>query len=363
MKTMRNLFLLCAGLSLYACSSDDEVTNQLPEGEGMVEVKIVNPLSRAVATGNSSNVSVADGDVTVTLYYKDGETIKQHGTVTINTSTGDVAKFWNVTNPYLVTASIHGGKAPATSAAVTESVVTFENYGGIETYQIAPNANVPAYGETKTITKTTNSEVNDGKTYQMYTADLTMQVPFARLEFTVKRSDAESGFTTLNLGGVYLDNLLATGGATTPTNYKHPADDNFEGFITTATGDDALSGLYDTPASDFAFTAANVIAPSESKVYAYNIFPAEGTTNMPVIKVWFKDATDDPSVLPYQYAIIDTYGTLTGFEAGKIYKINAAALTDTNILPTEDGADAAFGVNVTVTQASWTVETVDATWQ
>ena len=196
----------------------------------------------------------------------------------------------------------------------------------------------------------------------MYSASLTMRVPFARIEFTVKRSADASGFTTLDLGGVYLDNLLASGSAISPTYYKHPSDDSFEGFTTTATGDDALTGLYDTPTSAFSFLAAGITAPSESTVYAYNIFPASGS-DMPIIKVWFNNATDTPSVLPYQYAIIDTYTGLSGFEAGKIYKINAAALTDDNILPTEDGTDAEFGVNVTVTQAAWTVETVAATWQ
>lgn len=358
MKTLKSLLMLCAGLSFCACSSDNEP--QLPEGTGMVEVKIVNPLSRAEMTGHSSNVSVANGTVTVTLYC--GDSYTEHSSVEIDTSSESVAKFWNVTDPKLVTASIHGGKAPATSTAVTENVVTLENYGGIETYQMLPSEAVPAYGETTSFVKTSNSEENGGKTYQMYSASLTMQVPFARLEFTVKRSDAASGFTSLNLGGVYLDNLYATGSDTEPTNYKHPSDDSFDGFTTTATGDDALTGLYDSPSETFSFLGANVVAPSESTVYAYNIFPASGD-DMPVFKVWFKEAADDPQVLPYQYAIIDTYIDLSGFEAGKIYKINAAALTDANILPTEDGTDAQFGVNVTVQQAAWTVETVEATWQ
>lgn len=362
MKTMRNLFLLCAGLSLFACSSDDDATQQFPEGKGAVTVKIVNPLSRTVGAASTAT-SVANGDVTVTLYYKDGEDIKKHSEVTINTSTGEVAKFWDVTNPYLVTASIHGGLAPATSSAVTESVVTLENYGNIETYQMLPSGNVPAYGETKDFFKTTNSETKPetDQIYQMYTASLTMQVPFARLEFTVKRSAETSGFTSLDLGGVYLDNLLLSGSANAPTDLKHPndVDDQEEGFATTATGTDAP--LYDTAEANFSFTSAEAVAPGNSEVYAYNIFPA-ASSDMPIFKVWFNNATDDPAVLPYQYAIIDTY-SVSAFEAGNIYTIEAYGLADTNIIPSESGDDAQFGVNVIVTQASWNVVPVTATWQ
>lgn len=353
MKLTKSLFLLCAaGLSLCACNSDD-IKNQLPEGYGAVEVRIVNPLTRSVVDPTDANKTVGDGIVTVTLYC--GDPLSKHSSVEINTATESVAKFWDVVDPKLVTASIHGGLAPSTSAALEGK----GTYGNIETYQMLPDEEVPAYGETSVFTLTANSEVHNSKTYQMYSAGIIMQVPFARLEFTVKRSDAASDFTTLDLGGVYLDNLYKSGSADETTDTKHPDDDNFSGFNTTATGEDAT--LFDVASAGFSFTGANVIAPSATEVYAYNIFPADGLANLPKLKVWFKNATDDPSVLPYQYAIINSY-SVTKFEAGKIYRINASALTDENIISSENGDAAQYGVNVTVTEASWTVETITAEW-
>lgn len=352
MKTLKSLFMLCAGLSFCACSSDNEP--QLPEGSGAVTVKIASPLTRTVMSPYGA-VEVADGDVTVTLYC--GNPLSKHSSVTIDTSTGEVAKFWDVVDPKLVTASIHGGLAPEASIALEGK----GNYGNIDLYQMAPDGNVPAYGETNAFTPTANSETHEGQSYQMYSAEIEMQVPFARLEFTIGRSDADSGFETLELGGVYLDNLLLSGEATTPTNTKHPDDVNFAGFTTTAKTTD--SPLYDTAPAGFSFTEKSVVAPTDGKVYAYNIFPATTVGDMPIFKVWFKNATDTPQVLPYQYAIIAQYGDLSSFEAGNIYKITAGGLTDANIIPTEDGDPALYGVNVTVEKASWTVVEKNATWQ
>ena len=55
MKTLKSLLMLCAGLSFCACSSDNEP--QFPEGEGMVEVKIVSPSTRADGDRKSTRLN------------------------------------------------------------------------------------------------------------------------------------------------------------------------------------------------------------------------------------------------------------------------------------------------------------------
>ena len=69
MKLRKGLFMLCAGLSLCACSSDDG--NQFPEGTGRVEVRIVPPTTARAITngtsgGNDSSIKLT-GDYEVTL--------------------------------------------------------------------------------------------------------------------------------------------------------------------------------------------------------------------------------------------------------------------------------------------------------
>lgn len=364
MKTLKSLFMLCAGLSFCACSSDNEP--QLPEGNGAVTVKLVNPLTRTEALPSTEdvvdgNTVAVTGTITVKLYENNNsETPTQ--TATINANSGEHT-FWGVTNPTLVTASINGGIDPTSDE--------WDN-AGIENYQTATAATVAAFGKVGTdgirLTQKTQDHTDNQvtKKYQMYEASITMSVPFARIEFEVKRDANVSGYSSMNVGGVYLDQLLATGGATEATDYKHPNDvniaanpeQNIEAFTTTATGINAV--LFDTPTSTLNFTAANAVAPGDSKVYAYNIFPG---SVMPKIKVWFKDVKKgSENVLPYQYAVVASYGGLTQFEEGKIYKITAASLTDNNIKSQESGVDADYAIEVTVEEASWTIVEATAEW-
>lgn len=69
MKLTKSLFLAFAGLGLFACSNEEVVENQYPEGVGAVSIKIVSPeMSRtANATTGGETVTVEpQGDVTIT---------------------------------------------------------------------------------------------------------------------------------------------------------------------------------------------------------------------------------------------------------------------------------------------------------
>ena len=347
MKTMRNLFLLCAGLSLFACSSDDDATQQFPEGTGMVEVKIASPSARAV-DGTKINI---EGDITITLTHANGETLSQ--TVNVGEGTADrsqTVKFWNVINPSKVTASINGGKN--TYADVQ-----------ISTLQVEPNV-IPAYGEVSTfgkdatITATDNDNItgngykagDTGKEFTKYTATVTMAIPVARLEVGTIGHDAHTSttcaFNTLTLTGVYLDDVYATGGIYSPSAFAAPTVQatNFDGY-TNAT-----------------------LKKATNAASAFNFY-GEGT--MPTFKVYFEKAVLAEGVESTDedrkgWAMITTYkdsegAPLSKFENGKIYQIANVTLLDKNIVGDEENS-ALYAVEVTVVEAVWTVETTSADW-
>lgn len=109
---MNKFFMLgLAGLAFAACNNEEDLSNQLPEGNGAVTVKLVSPtMTRAIeeGTGDVQTVKVI-GDIAITLM--DGTTPKT-ATVTVNED-GSLSEptvtFWNVTEPGLITAVMHGG--------------------------------------------------------------------------------------------------------------------------------------------------------------------------------------------------------------------------------------------------------------
>ena len=68
MKLNKFFMLAMAGLAMTACSNDDEMGNNL-SGNGVVEVKIVAPQSRALETPDAStdNKVTVEGDIYVKL--------------------------------------------------------------------------------------------------------------------------------------------------------------------------------------------------------------------------------------------------------------------------------------------------------
>lgn len=76
MKFNKLFMLAVAGLAMTACSSDEEMGNNL-SGNGVVEVKIAAPQLRALvdATTGNNNVLV-DGQITVKLTATEGSNEK-----------------------------------------------------------------------------------------------------------------------------------------------------------------------------------------------------------------------------------------------------------------------------------------------
>ena len=387
MKTMRNLFLLCAGLSLFACSSDDDATQQFPEGTGMVEVKVLAPQSRAVESASGNEDILVTGEITITLHAdfvaSDG-TISVQSTKTATITAGQTAKFWNVKNPTKVTASVNGG---VNSYSGTE-ITSFNPVSPIATNL------VPAYGEViPELTSESSSpnmsdenkdkvNANDGdqnKTYQMYEAEIEMKIPLARLEVSNLKLSSESKYATLNLKGVYLDHIYPNGPAWVDGKFKLSGSAQDYAYAD-GKGTGAVAILKDEVDDDLVGNTW----PADSKVYAYYFYGApEGTqtadedenlasssTYNPSFKMYFDDGTvktgEDPSSFP-RYAFIkrfkDDGGKTVVLENGYIYKVVGidTGLEDENIIGDESG-NTLYGVEVTVVQAKWQVKSIGADW-
>lgn len=375
MKLSRSLFLAFAGLGLFACSNEESVENQLPQGTGAVTIHITSPtLGRSVETGtNDAAVNVA-GPVTITLTAVDGSnsiTLTEEQLAAQSSVT-----FWNVTGPQKVTVSMNGGKDNYGTDAPTL-------FAGI-----APNA-IPAYGETTsfTLSTATGSPTGDevyeegaesgdkNKVYQLYKATVKLAIPVARLEVSgiqhvnAGHSSADCKYKTLTIAGVYLDNVMPIGTGVAYSNGAFsyataaPVDYSFDGVH--GTGDEAILKDEVTATN---FLAANATWPEEAgKAYAYYFYGADN--NLPIFKIYFdtSEAVDPDSPLPApRYAMITSYKELDGtpisqFNPGTIYRITNAVLTDKNIIG-DEGGNTMYGVEVTVEEAAWTVKTISADW-
>ena len=384
------LMLGIAGLAFAACSNEEELGgNQFPEGTGAVTIKIAAPtVTKAIAPGHDAVVTVkpaANSNVSITLTGSNSysETI----TLTADQwNTQQEVTFWNVETPQLVTVSMNDGKKTYTAS------------DAVETAALQEVENVPAYGETNQFTLTANtgsptiddpyeagadaSNNDQNKVYQLYTATVTMAIPMARLEVSGiehirdAHATADCKYQTLSIDGVYLDNVYANGAGvayTEGTGFSAatgtPVDYSFDGINGTgiaAVLSDAATDL-DFGGGDFTVDA---VWPAAGNVFGYNFFGATGENNLPKFKIYFENATAKDPQHPLsepRYAMITKYWNedkteaITSFVPGHIYRIINAYLDDENIIG-DEGGNTLYGVEVTVTEATWAVETIKADW-
>lgn len=375
MKLSKSLFLAFAGLGLFACSNEDVTeNNQFPEGNGVVSVKIVTPetLTKAMpgepSAGTTGPVKVV-GDITIALDAEEGEAtyILTKQAIADGVTT---VKFWNVKNPTKV--RVYMNNAPTNGNYSNVSILDLQS---------AP-ADIAAYGEVvPSLTDVTESPADDtgaiknegnktedaGKKYQMYEAKVTMKIPVARLEVSgIAHKNHQSPETceygTLTIDGIYLDNVKATG-AGTLGDYKFTGDE-------AGSGADAILAypiLSNNNFMDFA-----KVWPESGKAYAFNFYPGASAAENPVLKIYFANAEEaqgaEPKSSP-RYAMITKYvaqgagaeGEALTLQAGKVYRIQNAILDDKNIIG-DEGGNTYYGVTVEVTEATWSVETINGVW-
>ncbi len=374
MRFTKSLLVAFAGLGLFACSNDDDVTKTMPEGNGAVTVKIMAPQARGLETptpGNG-NITVGGGDLTVKLTHNGGE---MTAIVPAEQVKGGEAlvKFWNVTNPTKLTVSRNGGKA---GDKTTTEITDLQQEAEL----------IPVYGETTTFTPTAENDKpnaddaivdegdNDGddkKVFQMYTANVDMTIPVGRLEISgikhVKHpaeKEDKCKFTTLTIDGIYLDNVKKTANGTV-TDYYFDAEAEQKGA--TGTAEAILKDAISAQNNNFMTPDAVWPAVADNQCYAYNFFPGANKTENPILKIYFKTATGaDTPVSQPRYAVIENYKNESGdpitLEAGKIYRITDATLYDKNITGSE-GGETLYGVTVTVTEATWTPVDITVDWK
>lgn len=373
MKLTKGLFLLCAGLSLYACSSDDEVTNQLPEGEGIVEVRIVPPTIARAVTGATTD-SDSDNKVTLTGTYKVKlEAVSGGKTIELTPSeTLQVATFTGVTGPKKVIVTLNDGVADYTNASIDTLNIKSSSHITAD--------KVPAYGETIVFNKQSTTTTTEGKVTTTYGAEVQMAIPVARLEIgTISLSSEATGFSKLQVGGVYLDKLRSKGSkysngkfeeqamASDTTDYQFSDTENqFGNGVKYVLGD---------VVTNVDLKTENAVLPETGKVYAYNFFgatPAESPSASavnPQFKIYFSETklteeSDSAQTLP-RYAMITKYKSGDNdivLENGKIYRITDVELKDANIVGDEENKEVEYNVEVTVTEAVWEIVSTTGVW-
>ena len=378
MKMNKFLMLGIAGLAFAACSNEEEFagTSQTPEGEGAVTVKIVSPtMTKAISEGtdeaNGETVKVT-GQMLITLQCAEGPLTKEV-TVDENGTESEVT-FWNVTSPTLVTVTMHDGQK-------SYADINIDN-ASAPNMQALP-ASIPVYGEDVpdlagnivrpgvSADDDTNANVNDdgsdvNKNYQIYTANVDLTIPVARLEVSgithVKHeAPATCEFKDLKITGVYMDNIRMTSDDDV-ANYRFPNDQ-----VGGAEANSPLSDAIDPAESFVNGTTWPHSTTLTTPVFAYNFYSTENgeIAKNPSFKIRFT-YSDDAGTVTNQtgYAYITKYmkgGSEIALQNGHIYKITSAEITDDNIVPGEDGEDY-YGVTVTVTEATWTVDVITAEW-
>lgn len=386
MKTLKSLFMLCAGLSFCACSSDNEP--QFPEGNGAVTVKIVSPSTRMIS--GASETQVVNGDITLKVTHSNGESsvvlkydnnaqtysvsdVEGHLSQNTITSSGNdlTYTFFGIGTPSKISASMYGGVPDYSTVAIK---------GGTPELQVAPNQ-IPVYGEDTSFTQgddITNGPTQ-GTTYRNYIAEIDMTIPVARLEVNVQVGTMTT-FGSVELLGVYLDDVKPTGNGDV-TNYYLKGDGG-SGSTASAdgTGDAAYAilsdsylnedGTYNENTSikltgDGAATFLPANDGSDNKQYfAYNFYAGTNPEFKLLLKV--TAGTGQATIPSYQYAILKDFKDATGqntvnFQNQNIYKVNII-LNDQNIQIDEEGAAIQYALTATVTKASWTAVGVTGSW-
>ena len=365
------------GLAFTACSNEEEPGSQLLNGtgSGAVSVKIVKPTTKALSTG--STVAV-EGDITVTLSnggaYNESITISTDALATANSK----LTFWNVpsTTGLTLTASINGGAKTYTSTAITSNAPNTTT----PMWQVAP-ADVPAYGETSTFTKTGGTSSpnmgNDDKTeqgaaegdqnkeYDMYEATVTMAIPMARLEVgSITLDGRQDVYATLIYTGSYLDKYSTYGGAYNNGAFE-AVTSGFENYWFEANA--GAAGQTESALKYVASASHDFVTTPIEEGGLFNFYAGE-TTN-PQFKLYFKTGTmaddDQTNIMFPRYAMITKYNTATAnditLENGHIYQITGVTLDADNLIPDEEG-NTMYGVTVTVVEAEWAVETLTGEW-
>lgn len=363
MKT-KSLLLAFAGLGLFACTNED-VNQGAIEGLADVAVKIDIPgltASRA-ATGYTSNKVVTPNYVKLTLTAGSGTQTKE-GIYTTVVGEDNIYVFQGVENPQSLSVEINTKTGSADSW-------TDVPHGTIQELN-----NITVAG-----TRMTGSTTTFVAGQEKYTATVDMQHTMARIEVGGIKHNAHSGgeaciFKSGKLAGVMLNKVVINENQAAKS-YTETEIDNMFGASGSFAPWEKLN-----PAIDFFPNAAGP-NPENNKCYAFNIYPAAGAANLPLLTLYFTNmaAADNAPVYvgPNGFAFVDKYKVLKtavdgnaaikkalcgdspvdvgteyyqviNFPAGYVYQIKDLVVPDDAIHTTPLGTGLSLEATITVTQ-------------
>ena len=319
MKISKYLLVAAASVMLFSCAKDDNNGASL-NGHVALNLNIVSPMSKAEGSGTTGEEGVDVVEVTYTTFdvkvTGNGEAIYNGGTAAedgwYTYNLGATPTIF-VEDPTLVEVRINDGKQ---SYAI----------GDLNGLQATLPTAMAAYGATSTFVRTTddtgNSTVVAGNTtYELYKADVTLEIPVARVEISGIQHVDEGDvceYSALNLDNYTISNLPAS---VTYANAAFPATKGEENWV---------EGI------DVDFMTLNTPYPTtEGNVYGCYILP----TQAPMLQFILTGTIDGYITNENRYATVKTInGTPAedfAFEAGKIYRI-----TDVKISDKDMGSDA-----------------------
>lgn len=368
---MNKFFMLgLAGLAFAACSNEEDAINNGPQGTGAVTIRVMSPMTKTLGDATTET----DGTDKIAVVPQDGKIYVRltaaNGSYTKAITSGNEVKFYGVSGPSKVEAWVND--TPIADGENVGKLPKGQGIADITTFkEIEPEA-IAAYGSTETITLSGSTEtVTEGgtsTTYEMYEAEVTMEIPVARLEVSgIKHvthpveGEATCKYASLTIDGIYLDKVKSTAtGAIVDYHMPEVGAEGEDGYIPAPILSDVISAPNNFLASGAVWPA--VQTPAQS--YNYYFYP--DATQMPILKIYFANATSaDPNntFSEPRYAVIQSYNGNENFafQAGTIYRITEVELKDANIIGDEEGNNL-YGVDVTVVEAQWDVETISGEW-
>lgn len=332
MKISKYFMVAAASIMMFGCAKNDGVAPAL-EGKVALKLNIVSPMSKAEGAGTESEpgvdkvpVTYSTFDVKVTgtnVSYDDQATEGQNGWMTYKN--GEIPTV-TVEDPTLVEVRINGGK----------SSYTFDE---VEDMQIIEAELMAAYGSTATFNRTTqdgqSSIVVGNTTYELYKADVTLEIPVARLEVSgiqhVDEGD-ECEYSALSLDNYTVKGLPET---VTYANAEFAAASGDKFYKETIGVENFLTGeSYPT---------------TEGNVYGCYILP----TKAPMLQFVLTGTIDGYVTGGARYATVKTINGTPyedfSFDAGKIYRITDVQISDKDMGSDEEGnTQVSLSINVTV---------------
>ena len=345
MKLKSLIMFSAAALAFAACSNEEEGINPSGDELSAVVISVISPDmangSRAVTDGTPAtpNTVKIEGSLTV-------EVQVNGAWETCTPDNGKYVKYDLTAVPTAVRAYINDGEKVSDETSIAN--VSAPNM------QAGPKS-IPAYGKAD-VSGNFREETVDGKVYRVYSGSINMEIPVARLEVgNITHVDASGScrYTNLKLQAVYMDHIYPTKGAVSTTDYFLPQGGSLSAPILV---DEFEGGV------DF---GTSVTLPANDQVYAFNFYGGTSAANNPSFKMYFTQNANGQQA--NRYAFITKYKNAEGSEIplqnGHIYRITGVELSDENIGPNEEPDENYLAVEVTVTEAVWTVETIEAEWE